>query len=99
MEGRNRHTDMLKLADAFFGALRQDKDYGVWGLDPKRPFGFSGSVWHDVLIILGDVQQGRDDGDHVWTEEQREYAQNLWNALGGFLKEQWRLYQTIPITG
>ena len=81
-----RLSDMNKLEQAFFRELTfVDGDYtqGGIGLDTKRPFGNS-YVVGDILDIIG-AKIGKDG----WTEEQEEYAQELYRALIPHLKRKY----------
>jgi hypothetical protein len=68
----------------------EGEGYG-WGLDSKRPFGFSGSVAYDILSACEIAPEGEDrDGDAEFTAEQEEYGFALYGAAGDFLREWWR---------
>ena len=56
-------------------------EYGCWGLDPKRPFGNS-SVERDILELLDIIKWNEE-----YSEKQREYAANLYQELGDYLKQ------------
>ena len=84
MKGRDRETDMKKLARMFFENLERDScEYGGWGLDPKRPFGNS-DVEDDILRGIG--VEPLEEGDD-YTDSQRQYAAALYDGLGEWLKE------------
>jgi hypothetical protein len=53
----------------------------VGGLDPKRPFGNS-SVEKDILELLDIIEWNEE-----YSEKQREYAANLYQELGDYLKQ------------
>jgi hypothetical protein len=81
-----RLSDMNKLEKAFFRNLTfVDGDYtqGGIGLDSKRPFGNS-NVEGDILEII-DASYGEDG----WSEEQYEYAQELYRGLVPHLKRKY----------
>jgi hypothetical protein len=87
MKGRDREKDMRILAGMFFQNLEQDDmEYGGWGLDGKRPFGNS-DVEGDILDELPDMEPEAEDGSY--SEEQAEYAAELYSDLGPWLQKQW----------
>lgn len=78
--------DLVALADAFYDNLRiDDCEYGGIGLDSKRPFGNSDAD-SDILEIIAAVPEDSDEG---WSDEQRDYARSLYDALPAFLRERW----------
>lgn len=86
MASRNRNEDLAKLADAFFENLERNSiEYGGWGLDGKRPFGNS-YVEGDILEIIGWEPIGDE-----YTQDQEEYASDLYGDLGEYLRQQWRM--------
>lgn len=60
-------------------------EYGGWGLDGKRPFGNS-YVEGDILEIIGWEPIGDE-----YTQDQEEYASDLYGDLGEYLRQQWRM--------
>lgn len=90
MNDRNRDTDLLKLADAFYANLEREErmEYGGWGLDDKRPFGNS-DVTGDILRLI-DFPPAADD---YYSREQEGYADDLYVELGGFLQKKWIEYR------
>lgn len=81
---RNKEKDMRILAGMFFNNLqRDDIEYGGWGIDGKRPFGNS-DVEGDILEELSIEPEI--DG---YSEEQREYASELYGDLGDWLTARW----------
>lgn len=86
---RDKSSDMMILADAFFANLVRDNcEYGGWGIEDKRPFGNS-DVTGDILEMLKIPS----DGDSEWTREQRNYADSLYDSLGTFLEAEWAKYR------
>jgi hypothetical protein len=74
------------LAIAFYQNMNEhhDESDGL-GLAGKRPFGNSG-YYSDVLEIIEVEPEDLDDGDRVWSDEQREYGYDLLdNQLGPYL--------------
>ena len=92
METRDRRTDMMRLADAFFSYLTQEESYGGWGLDPKRPFGNS-DIAGDILELIETLPEEKEDEHDVWSEEQLAYARSLYAGLGDFLRQEWECYR------
>lgn len=81
-----RLSDMNKLEQAFFQNLKfVDGDYtqGGIGLDCKRPFGNS-NVEGDILEIVG-----ASCGEDGWSDEQYDYAQELYRALISHLQRKY----------
>lgn len=90
---RDKQADLWKLADAFFTNLYRERhcEYGGWGLDHKRPFGNS-DVHGDILEIIDYPPIA---GDY-YSEAQEDYAAELYDELGGFLREQWVEFRSAP---
>lgn len=81
-------VDMAKLATAFFDNLqRDDCEYGAIGVDCKRPFGNS-DVEGDILELLDAKPEGEEDGGKAWSQEQREYAAELYGNLIPYLQKK-----------
>jgi hypothetical protein len=91
-----REQHMFKLADMFYKHLeRGNVEYGGWGLDDKRPFGDTLPEW-DILDECGIKPEGtlyEDEEEREYTEEQEDYANELYRDLGEFLKAKWREYR------
>lgn len=83
---RDTNADLEKLADAFFDNLERETrcEYGGWGLDDKRPFGNS-DVNNDIFEIIGM----KPTADDYFSKEQEDYATDLYDKLGEYLREQW----------
>lgn len=83
---RDRTSDLDRLADAFFKNLERESrmEYGGWGLDDKRPFGNS-SVAEDILEII----EWPPVADDYYSNEQQEYAHELYDDLGEHLRKRW----------
>ncbi len=92
---RDRAVDMEKLADSFFDNLIRDNcEYGGWGLGDKRPFGNS-----DVDIdILDIIEFGYLPNEDEYTEAQKEYAHELYGDLGEYLKTRWYQLKGVSVT-
>lgn len=90
---RDKEADLWKLADAFFANLEREQrcEYGGWGLDDKRPFGNS-DVHGDILEIIG---YGPVVDDYV-SENQEDYAAELYDELGGFVADKWVEFRKAP---
>lgn len=84
----NERRHFKALEQAFWNNLsRQDDcEYGSIGLDCKRPFGNS-DVEGDILEIIGATPEG--DGDEGFTDEQRQYAADLYNRLPDYLRSKY----------
>ena len=89
MDKQTVQDDIYHLAAAFYKHLRREThcEYGGWGLDDKRPFG-SSFVNIDILDIIGAMPE--DNGS--WSDEQKIYADALYNCLGDFLQKSWKEY-------
>lgn len=89
---RNKTKDLLALEHAFFIHCRRhyDGEYGSIGLDSKRPFGNS-YVQGDILDIIEFPHKDE------YSDEEIEYADNLFNELPKFLHEQYlsRMAETV----
>lgn len=60
----------------------------IWGLDSKRPFGFSGGGGaFEVLEAIGAKPDGH-DGE--WSHEQVDYAHTLMGEAGAQIKKLWK---------
>lgn len=78
---RNRGRDRRVLAAEVLRLLRRgDVEYGAWGQDDKRPFGFSGTriIACDILDAIGVPEL---DPEEKYTPEQEDYAHDLYNEL------------------
>lgn len=99
---RDKQTDLLKLADAFFKNLEYDNscDYGSVGVDCKRPFGNS-DVEGDILEIIDWKPEGNDGNGTCYASWQYEYARELYcSELVPFLQEHGkRFIQLITAKG
>ena len=82
MTDRDKRADLLKLATR---VLSECANNAPFGLNLKRPFGFSGDPAYDVLKIVG-VQSSADG----YTEEQLEYGGELWEEVGEFIIRTWK---------
>ena len=81
-----RNQDMLKLENAFFQNLMMTEgEFGGVGLDCKRPFGNS-SVEGDILKIIGAKPEGEEE---YWSDEQKNYARDLYYDLPKWLKKKY----------
>jgi hypothetical protein len=85
---RDRFADLDKLADAVIGAM-EDGGESFFGLDGKRPFGFS-DVDGSVLEITGAEPEGMKDGYPAYSDDQRDYAADLWGDVLTHIKDRWR---------
>ena len=83
--GRDLRNDMLILADEFIRGLVENEylEYGLY--NRKRPFG-NPDIQSDILEML-DVMPPKKFGDY--TQEERDYAQALYLALGSFIMQEW----------
>jgi len=85
----NRRRHMEALADAFFDYLMRDNtEYGGWGLDSKRPFGNS-FVAPDIAEICGFDRDAVYDDDGDEDEGFTDYLNSLYNDLGIYLRYRW----------
>lgn len=91
MTTRNEQNDLHLLADAFFLNLEYSDwcEYGSVGVDCKRPFGDS-DVEADILEIVGWNPLGQKDGEGFYSDEQRDYARDLYcEKLVPYLRNSW----------
>ena len=91
MTTRNEQNDLRLLADAFFQNLEYSDwaEYGSVGVDCKRPFGNS-DVEADILEIVGWSPLGQEDGEDFYSDEQRDYARDLYcEKLVPYLRKSW----------
>lgn len=90
---RDREADLDKLATAYIERLeRSECEYGAWGTDDKRPFGFSGrySIGCDILAFIGWEPEGEEEDCRHCTDEQQEYAHALYDDLGDHIRKRWQ---------
>lgn len=90
---RNREEDLDKLADAVIERL-EDGGESYFGLDGKRPLGFSGTVGPDVMKVIGAEPEGHpDDGPDCFSDEQAIYGEVLFDDILDHIKARWRLFR------
>jgi hypothetical protein len=84
---RLRHLDLL--ADAAVAGL-EDEGESRWGLDGKRPFGFSGrsGIGSSVLEVVGVAPDGAEEPG-CYSDAQVDYATGLFEDLIGHLQARW----------
>lgn len=87
---KNRH--MLNLARAALEQLAFEEDYDTYIVGSyNRPFGNSYSQSRvDILFHAGVIKSDRQE----ITDEQLEYADELWEGLGEFIKTRCKL---VPV--
>ncbi len=87
---RSQHLEIL--ADAFFAHLLRDNvEYGAWGLDSKRPFGNS-YVEGDIAELL-EIELPEYETDEY--EEMCLYLNGLYDDLGPFLRYKWLEFRKL----
>ncbi len=85
MSEREHHLDLL--ADAAIANIEHNGE-SYWGLDGKRPFGWSGrsGIAASVLEIVGVAPAGPDGS---YTDEQDDYGWELFGELADHVKIRW----------
>lgn len=56
-------------------------EFGAPGIDPKRPFGFSGGYYEDMAEILGIELFENSEGEKQLTRAQEDYVSKVWSEL------------------
>lgn len=56
-------------------------EFGAPGIDPKRPFGFSGGYYESMAEILGMELFEDADGEKHLTRAQEDYVSKVWSEL------------------
>ena len=56
-------------------------EFGAPGIDPKRPFGFSGGQYESMAEILGMELFEDSDGERYLSREQEDYVSKVWSEL------------------
>ena len=77
MELTRDHIKLLQAAEWRW----IDCEFGAPGIDPKRPFGFSGGYYFDMADILGIELFEDKDGDRHLSREQMNYLSKTWSEL------------------
>lgn len=82
---RERHLDLL--ADEVIRLIEWEGD-GHWGLDGKRPFGFSGwsGIASSVLEIIGVAPNGEDG---AYSDSQLDYGSGLFAVVADHIRRRW----------
>lgn len=83
---KQHHLNLLAIAFCDNVEHQNDCEYGSIGLDCKRPFGNS-YAQGDILEICQIEPEGVEDGDKVYTEEQNQYADELYQSLPQYFRE------------
>lgn len=92
MDDRQRHLDLL--ADAVIANMEDGGD-SHFGLDGKRPFGFS-SIEPSILEIVGIEPEGEDG---CYTDDQDDYALDLYGDVLNHIKDRWRRMRKAEAQG
>lgn len=92
MIARDRTADLDRLADAVIERMENGGE-SYFGLDGKRPFGFSGGVGADVMGIIGTEPEGQDDEPSCYSDSQQEYGEQLFDDVLQHIKYQWSQFR------
>ena len=84
----DRYEHLNLLADRALASIEWEGE-SYWGLDGKRPFGFSGrgGIAASVLEIVRIAPEG-EDGE--FTDDQVDYGMDLMGDLARHIGDRWR---------